>query len=90
MLISLAPSLSAVNLASGQTGTGFKRFPFRTHLLVTGLKPRVLETKQVVTYVHQTSIQAVGSFGNESVISVSPANNGERSCKALSAVILAR
>src|ERR1051325_4113189 len=38
----------------------------------------------------QTSIQAVGSFGNESVISVSLGNSGARSRKAVSAVIFAR
>src|SRR5258708_33551578 len=38
----------------------------------------------------QTSIQAVGSFGNESVICVSLAKSGERSLSALSAGICAR
>src|SRR6266850_553090 len=37
-----------------------------------------------------TSIQAVGSFGNESVTCVSLAKSGERSWSALSAVIFAR
>lgn len=37
-----------------------------------------------------TSIHAVGSFGNDRVISVSQANNGARSCSAVSAVIFAR